>query len=224
MGTPPPPLLSLPPPGPFPGWGGAPGCQLPLVGGGHPISFLPCCSTWMNVRVCYLHKALPSPQHLPPPSWGTRDPPPADPPTPALPTTSSTGARAWGRFLIGWGGGAAASRCRTYSTGRGGREHKQHMQVHGAEPRGGPATPSPPPPCRGGCPRSRAPLGGPQSGVPQGLAPAPQQRGVPVAVTEVCCQRPARSPPAPHPRLSRGVAAGPSAGELLEGAYSRVTR
>lgn len=162
-------------------------------------------------------KRFPPPQHLPPPSWGTRDHPPSPdtlPPSPALPTTSSTGSRAWGRFLMGVGWGAAASRRCTYSTGRGGREHKQHMQVHGAELRGGPATPSPlpppPPPCWGGCPWSRAPLGRPQSGVSRGLAPAPQQCGVPVAVTGGCCQQ--SPPPHPHPGSAGGLRLGPQQG------------
>lgn len=156
------PSSSCSPPSPFPGSGGGPGCQLPGGGGGCAlISFLLYCCTWVNVRVCYLHKELPSPQRLPPPSWGTGDlplpctsallPPPAPQHGPALhctaparvcdPPTSSTGARAWGRSLMGWG--AAASGHRMYSAAGRGAGASSTCRYTGAGPGGALPPPAP---------------------------------------------------------------------------------
>lgn len=206
-GNPPTPPLPAPP-RPLPWKGRGSWVPAPWGGGCALISFLPCCCTWVNVRVCYLHKELPSPQRLPPPSWGTGDPPlpctspPLPPPAPwhgpalccmaparVCVSPSSTGARAWGRSLMGWG--AAASGHRMYSAAGRGTGTSSTCRYTGAGPGG--ALP-PPAPCH---PLSCG--GGPERGTSgPGASPAATW-GPPVPGWQGCPGLLPAAPPVPSP-------------------------
>lgn len=111
------------PPQPLPFCGGAPGSPIPGEGD------TPFCTTLLYVSpVCYLHKALPTPQRRPPPSWDPQDVP------------SSTGAHSPGQTFNGQVGGGGdtdthraqlggvlgiSSTCRDTEQSRGGSSHPQ---------------------------------------------------------------------------------------------------
>lgn len=151
MGTPrgewdPPLLLSVLPPGPTPGVLGVPGASSPGKWGGHPISFLPCCCTWVIVRVCYLYKELPPSQCLPllPEVLGM-----LSPPTLSLCPRQQHRSRGLGQVFNGVGGHSK----RTWHVQRsreGGTGASSTCRYMGAGSGGDPATPSAPPPLRGG--------------------------------------------------------------------------